>query len=787
MPNMQTLGKNEYTSFISILVQHVDTTTKIKNFCEYIESIWHDSVVLYFAKVQNKTLENLPSKSYKNVYSSNNNLLFEKSLEAEISTQIAFEPLPQDISQSIFINVDSEIRKQFWIGKEGVGFFVVQFHNPLFVCEDIMASYESIITLFFCQMEQNVQSSNSPFESIYSEQNITAEIVEKTPNIVCSFIEDGTVVFFNEVASRTLFGISKQEFISNFAVSEFTINQPQWVQSIINEVAIPTIKKQGIWSGNTAVLNYFDIEVPMFQTLMGHYDSEGRLLYISTILKDTTETKLQEEILLTTVEEAQAANRAKSEFLANMSHEIRTPMNAILGFTEILRKEIIDSRHKHFLDSIQLSGKTLLRLINDILDLSKIEAGKLEIQQEHTDLSILAGEIRLVFAEQMNAKHLEYTVEYMAQEQLFVFIDDVRLRQILINLIGNAIKFTSKGYVKVFIRVSKNSDSEKNATVTIEVHDSGIGIPESKQKDIFEPFTQQDGQTTRKYGGTGLGLTITRKLVELMDGKISLISTPDHGSMFKIIFSNVKIGTNQQVREQNLQNVYRTIQFNDPTIMIVDDKTSNREVIKEYLSDCNVSIVECEDGTEALAFTLVEKPDLIFMVLRMAELDGFETTKILKSHENTRPIPIIAITSTLMDTEEQQFMELADGSLRKPVSRNEVLNEMTKFLPFSEIAEQLPAFVKDIAQEDTSKDIIPIELLQQLQSYESTSVELLEIISLDEIETFAQVLLSLADMYSFRPLMNYANALTDAVGTIDYSQLQKLLGQYKDLLINYNG
>ena len=787
MPNMKTLGTNEYSSFISILIQHDDTTKKIKNFCEYLERIWHESVVLYFAKVQNMTLENQPSKYYKNVYSSKNNLLFEKSFEADMSQQITFEPLPNDISQSIFINVDSEFQKQFWIGKREIGFFIVQLHDPSIVCEEIMASYESIFTLFFCQIEQNVQITNSPNESLYSEQYITAEIVEKTPNIVCSFTEDGTIVFFNEVASRTLFGISKQEFLSNFAVEEFTINQPQWVHSIIQDVAIPTVKEQGIWSGNTAILNYFEIEVPMFQTLMGHYDSEGKLLYISTILKDTTETKLQEEILLTTVEEAQAANRAKSEFLANMSHEIRTPMNAILGFTEILRKEIIDSRHKHFLDSIQLSGKTLLRLINDILDLSKIEAGKLEIQQEHIDLSVLASEIRLVFAEQMNTKQLEYIVEYMAQEQLYVFIDDVRLRQILINLIGNAIKFTSKGYVKVFIRVFKNSDSEKNATVTVEVHDSGIGIPESKQKDIFEPFTQQDGQTTRKYGGTGLGLTITRKLVELMDGKISLISTPDHGSMFKIVFSNVKIGTNQQVNEQNLQNVYRTIQFNDPTVMIVDDMMSNREVIKEYLSDCNVSIVECEDGTEALAFTLVEKPDLIFMVLRMAELNGFETTKILKSHENTRPIPVIAITSALMDSEEQQFMALTDGSLRKPVSRNEVLNEMTKFLPFSEFVEQPQSTTKEIVQEDTFVDIMPPELLQQLQTYESTSVELLEIISLDEIETFAQVLLSLADMYSSRPLMNYANSLTNAVGTIDYSQLQKLLGQYKDLLTNYNG
>jgi len=785
MPNMQTLGTNEYSSFISILIQQDHTTTKIKNFCEYLERIWHDSVVLYFAKVQNKTLENLPSKSYKNVYSSNNNLLFEKSFEAEISDQITFELLPNDISQSIFINVDATFQKQFWIGKREIGFFIVQLHDPSIVCEDIMASYEPIFSLFFSQMPTSQQQNASVIST--EELPILAEIVEKTPNIVCYFTVDGEISFFNDIASRTMYGISKTEFLQNKTVSEFRMLQPEWVQKLLQEEAVPIVREIGVWTRNTSVFNSNGVEIPMLQTMMGHFDEYHQLTHISTILKDISETKLQEKILLSTVEEAQAANRSKSEFLANMSHEIRTPMNAILGFTEILRKEITDSRQKHFLDSIQLSGKTLLRLINDILDLSKIEAGKLEIQQEHIDLSVLASEIRLVFAEQMKAKNLEYSVQYLSQEQLYVFIDDVRLRQILINLIGNAIKFTASGYVKVFIRVAKNTEFDTIATVTIEVHDSGIGIPETKQKDIFEPFTQQDGQTTRKYGGTGLGLTITRKLVELMDGKISLMSTPDHGSMFKIVFPNVKIGTVQQVSEQNLQNIYRAIEFNDPTIMIVDDMMSNREVIKEYLSDCNVSIVECEDGTEALAFTLVEKPDLIFMVLRMAELDGYETTKILKSHENTRPIPIVAITSALMDADEQQFKEIADGSLRKPVSRNDILNEMTKFLPYTDVETRTIVEISDEEVDLETNVIIPEELLQQLKVYQSTSEELLEIISLDEIETFAQVLLSLGDMYSFRPLMNYANALTDAVGTIDYSQLQKLLGQYKDLLINYNG
>jgi len=786
MSQMKNISSSEYSEFISILLKEDSFEDKTALFCKALQKLWNESVVLFFRKELNKTLDNTISKKYKNVFSSDNKLLFEKNILVNLNSECTFEKVPQEVSKYLSISEESLEKIQYWIGKQHSGFFVIQFKNLTEVCENTLSTFENLFQLYF-SLCSNGEILNESIDRIEYQNPILTEIVEKTPNIVCYGTVDGKILYFNEIAALTFYSKSKKELLlEDIDCKMFKISYPEWVQELIETEAFPTMKEGGVWNGNSAIINYSGVEVPMLQTILGHYDKIGNLQYISTILKDITQSKIQEQILLSTVEEAQSANKSKSEFLANMSHEIRTPMNAILGFTEILRKEITDNRQKHFLDSIQLSGKTLLRLINDILDLSKIEAGKLEIQHEHTDLAVLANEIRLIFAEQMKSKNLEYSVDYLSQEQLYVFIDDVRLRQIFINLIGNAIKFTTKGYVKVFIRVAKNPELDSVASITIEVHDSGIGIPESKQKQIFEPFTQEDGQTTRKYGGTGLGLTITRKLVELMDGSVSLYSTPNHGSMFKIVFPSVKIGTNQQVVDQNLLNLYRTIQFNEPTVMIVDDMMSNREVIKEYLSDCNVSILECEDGTEALAYTLVEKPDLIFMVLRMAELDGYETTKVLKSHENTRPIPVVAITSALMDSDEKRFKELADGSLRKPVSRNDILSEMTKFLPYTNILDPAEQEVGQSEDDETTYENISEELLNQLVEYQSTSAELLEIISLDEIETFAQVLLSLGDMYDFKPLVHYANELAEAANTIDYSQLQKLLGKYSDFITNYS-
>ncbi|NJL58983.1 MAG: hypothetical protein HC887_04340 [Desulfobacteraceae bacterium] len=242
--------------------------------------------------------------------------------------------------------------------------------------------------------------------------------------------------------------------------------------------------------------------------------------------------------------QSEEANRAKSEFLANMSHEIRTPMNAILGFTELLAASVCDEQQGQYLTAIESSGRSLLILINDILDLSKIEAGKMQIVYEAVNPHKIFDEIRKMFYVQISDKKLDFITEISENIPESLFLDEVRLRQILFNLIGNAVKFTEKGHIRLSA-ISSYPDPEDHSKLdlTIAIEDTGIGISSEFQESIFESFRQQDGQNTRKYGGTGLGLAITKRLVEMMSGHITLKSRQGRGSIFEITLHRVSIAS----------------------------------------------------------------------------------------------------------------------------------------------------------------------------------------------------------------------------------------------------
>ena len=255
------------------------------------------------------------------------------------------------------------------------------------------------------------------------------------------------------------------------------------------------------------------------------------------VIQDITRNKLSEKALIEEKQKAEAANLAKSEFLANMSHEIRTPMNAILGFTETLHQRLSDPSHKKMVQSVASSGKMLLALLNDVLDLSKIEAGRLTINHQPTNLPLMVEEILMLFKEKVNQKGLTIQTECNEGFPTIIIIDETRIRQIVFNLIGNAVKFTHQGGVVVRMRFTPDSgldEGEATGLLQVEVEDTGIGIDREQTKAIFEPFFQHSGQSNREYGGTGLGLTISSRLAERMHGTIMVRSQPGKGSVFTV-------------------------------------------------------------------------------------------------------------------------------------------------------------------------------------------------------------------------------------------------------------
>lgn len=381
---------------------------------------------------------------------------------------------------------------------------------------------------------------------------------------------------------------------------------------------------------------------------------------------------------------AEQANKAKSDFLATMSHEIRTPMNAILGFTEIVLNTSTDEKHRNYLNAVLSSGKTLLSLINDILDLSKIEAGQMDISEVPVSLDTVFKDIMEVFKAKALEKNLSLLLEIDENVPKSLLLDDVRLRQVLLNLIGNAVKFTNEGAIKVQVKTYPSEISMDLINLQIKVSDTGIGIPEKMLPRVFDSFFQIESDNTRKYGGTGLGLSISRKLIEIMGGAITVESELKKGTCFTINLKSVEITEAETVEEdRKFDWKSKEIHFQNSKVLIVDDVDFNRELVKSYLSEHTLQIFEACNGKQGVEVCLRELPDLVLMDLRMPEMNGYEATQLLRETETTKKIPIVAFTASSMKHDDKLIHELFDDYLRKPIGRNELVFSLSKFLPHS--------------------------------------------------------------------------------------------------------
>lgn len=398
--------------------------------------------------------------------------------------------------------------------------------------------------------------------------------------------------------------------------------------------------------------------------------------------KRTKELSLVNRELLQAKEKAEAANNAKSDFLANMSHEIRTPMNAVLGFTQILSAKENDPLKKHYIENISASGNALLNLINDILDLSKIEAGKLELQYNAVSIHLLLQEMLTVFEHKVKDKGLNFIVDCDKSVPSSLILDEARLRQILINLISNAIKFTSHGHIQLSVHACEAVEQTKSQIdLLIEVEDTGVGIPDDQQEKIFDAFEQTKGQKTVQYGGTGLGLTICSRLAEMMCGSIEVNSEVGKGSTFSMTLHNVEKGAIKAGTEQNENRIdFSSVTFDPATILIVDDIDFNREMLSTYLQDWNFNIVLAENGKEAIKQARQFRPDLILLDMKMQVMDGYEASEKMKADEDLRNIPIIAVTASALKQDEEVLSRFCDGYLSKPVSKSDLVTELMKFL-----------------------------------------------------------------------------------------------------------
>ncbi len=483
--------------------------------------------------------------------------------------------------------------------------------------------------------------------------------------------------------------------------------------------------------------------------------------------------------------EAEAANQAKSEFLANMSHEIRTPMNSILGFSEVLKEKISDQKLSNYLEYIHSSGNSLLTLINDILDLSKIESGKFELQFTPTSTQVLFKEMETIFSLKIKDKGLNLIIDIPADLPEALILDKTRLRQILINLIGNAIKFTESGYIKLSVRYRYPDDTNHGALdLTLSVEDTGIGIPAAQQESIFGAFSQVTGQDISKFGGTGLGLAITKKLIEMMNGEISINSEVGKGSSFNIALKGVEVISPKDVPSSEEKWIdFDSIKFEKATLLIADDIEFNRDLLIQFIADYDFDILEAENGKQVINKAKKYHPDLILMDIKMPEMSGYEAIDILHKDNQLKDIPIIAVTASAMKEDEDLMKELCKGYLRKPISKTDLILKLTEILPHTRFEE----VVKEVVVKDeelislTTLEQSP-ELLQILKSKQNLLKEISEQLAIDEIEDFAQEIKVLGNNYQCKPLIIWAEQLASAADSFDIDQIQKISRDMQDVL-----
>ncbi len=475
---------------------------------------------------------------------------------------------------------------------------------------------------------------------------------------------------------------------------------------------------------------------------------------------------------------AEAANRAKSEFLANMSHEIRTPMNAVLGFTSILEEKITDTHLQRYLALIRAGGKSLLTLINDILDLSKIEAGKFHLEYEAVDLRFILKEIAEIFSQKALEKHIELIIQPEQTIPEYFLLDEIRLRQILLNLIGNAVKFTNSGHVKVSASTQHTEGPPHTVELIIKVEDTGIGIPDDQKDLIFGAFEQQKGQSYSKYGGTGLGLAITKRLINTMGGAIFVSGEEGKGSTFTIILSNVSIVKTPDDGALSPGTNVGAIRFDAARILIADDIRDNRVLIRELLvKHHDFQFLEAENGQEAFELARQQHPDLLLMDMKMPVMDGREATRMLKAREETRDIPIIAVTADAMKETENELRSLCDGYLCKPVQKVELIAELARFLnhSFEDSSHEAANGSLALAGEEFSPETVGPETLKKLPklielletSFMPRWEEINDLLIMDDVKQFSTDVNHIAQEYQLQPLIDYSTHLSQHVLNYD--------------------
>lgn len=497
----------------------------------------------------------------------------------------------------------------------------------------------------------------------YSEERFRG-FFENSQSLMCMHDLKGRLTAVNNKAAAVI-GLPAEKF-SGRSLSDFLLKS----RREIFDTYLKNLKEDGSASGTTRIIGRDGKEKVWMYNSNVEQNAEGETFVLANGTDLTERYQMEEELKIATLT-AEEANRAKSEFIANMSHEIRTPLNGIIGFTDLLLKTTLDETQQQYLKIINQSGATLLNIVDQILDFSKIESQRIVIVEERIDLQNMASDACAMVSYASEKKGLEMLLDLKEDLPRYIWADEVRLKQVLINLLGNAVKFTEQGEVKLSITL-KEQLPDDNVILHFEVCDTGIGIAPEKMDQIFRAFTQEDGSITKKYGGTGLGLTISNKLLELKDSKLQVKSELGKGSCF---YFDLKLKAEKDNFDDDLLKDIKRM-------LVVDDNDSNRQILKRMLELKNIEVDEADSGLAALLMLQKNAEyDVIIMDYHMPVMDGIETIRKIKDIVKRKSDqPIVMLYSSSDDVKLQSACDEleVESRLVKPIKMQEMYNVLAQ-------------------------------------------------------------------------------------------------------------
>lgn len=511
--------------------------------------------------------------------------------------------------------------------------------------------------------------------------------------------------------------------------------------------------------------------------------SMNRLGLVRGLFIDITDLKRGEEDLKLAIDKSRHENQEKLQFFANISHDVRTPLNAIIGFSELLAPLLLAGKGEHYIGSILAASRNLITIVDDILDLARLETGKVELVCEPLRIADLTKDIKQFFSAAAEKKQLELIVVTDGEVPPLLLLDEGRIRQVLVSLLSNAIKFTDEGAVALKFSLT-HSLQKAMVNLLITIEDSGIGIPESELDKFFDPFAIKKGKGNRTCSA-GINLAICARLVKLMNGTIKVKSDVERGTRFEILLRDVPVVAGQHRSKAVVGRQLRDYSFKAQKVLVADDTASNRELLTEALANTGLKIVAVADGNEAVAKAKTELPDLIFMDIRMPGKDGICAARELKCFAATAAIPIVAVTASVSFTEEAKLKGFFDGFLSKPISLAKLFAEAAKFLDHDyndSNIEKAPGFslppeaFEQLSEPWVLREAIVNEIIPLLDDMEGAIV-------VENVKGFANFLKSVAVKHSFNSLALEAEKLVNKAEAFDIAGVRECSARIRAILL----